>query len=164
MTKETNSAPENIAWHHYERTIKTQSEWDDLLTQFNNKIVLYSSWILATSVTWFIALYEKSDITKSLQTQFWAIIIFSLIAIFFGLVSLYFSSYCLFCESKIHKAEWKINQSKNIEEKKELYKKQDWFLKKNKWFARDSKVSLYIYLWAFLFNCFTIVWLFFSIK
>ncbi len=91
------------------RAIDAQKDWDSVYNSFIMKIVLFSSWILTTSITWYIALYEKVNI-QDLKNIFIFIVIFSLIVIVSWFFRLYISSVQKFIEAWIHISTWELSK------------------------------------------------------
>jgi hypothetical protein len=83
------------------RALGAQNDWDNQYVQFLNKIVLYASWILTTSITWFIALYDKVNVSE-LKNLFIIIAWFSLTTIISWLFRILVSSKQKFIEANIH--------------------------------------------------------------
>lgn len=101
------------------RAYDAQKDGDRVYTEFLNKLVLYSSWILTTSITWFIALYDKVNI-QELRIIFICIVWFSLVTILSWLFRIHSSAIQKTIEASMHNVWWKLSQFKDRLEKKEL--------------------------------------------
>ncbi len=117
------------------RAYDAQKDWDKLNTTFLMKLVLFSSWILTTSITWYIALYDKVNI-QELKIIFTFIVWFSLITILSWLFRIYSSSIQKVIEASIHNVWWKLLNLKDILSKK------DFILDWNSWKEEETKKAI----------------------
>lgn len=164
------------------RAYEAQKDWDSLNTNFLMKLVLFSSWILTTSITWYIALYDKVNI-QELKIIFICIVWFSLVSILSWLFRVYSSSVQKSIEASIHNVWWKLSEfSYTLSKKDHISNWSDEIKQSTKeWieFYKEGKKSLEIkhnnqwIIWKILFyisiiffclTCFSILVLLICIK